>query len=203
MEEKQKDQEETIVSPDGALSFLFGIFSLLIWFLCSFSGHSAATLLSVGILMLILSTGALAASMVNMVRGSSKGNVNLMATILLGFFPGINTMVMLMAKAFGHVYDARVYGIMYLIGAVFLYGVCWKRRHYPAYIFLRTLFLALGLMLLGSGDLFGIPVLLQTGGWCLFIFALFSFYYGLSKMYPYYGASLPQGKPLFPVKEAR
>lgn len=190
-----------IVSPEGALSFLFSIFALLMWYISVSTSYNDATLLSIGLTWLILSLGAFMASLTNMVRGSEKGNINLLITILLGFFPGVNTLISITARTMGLVYRPAVVGLMYMIGAVFCFGAAYSRKGQPLYILLRTLFVALGLFLVGLGDLCDIRWILAAGGWCLFVYAMLSFYYGLSRLYPYYGFSLPQGKPLFsPVK---
>lgn len=199
--EKEKEaavsRKSQIVSPEGALSFLFTIFALLMWYISVSTSYNDATLLSIGLTWLILSLGAFMASLVNMVRGSEKGNINLLITILLGFFPGVNTMISLMARAMQIPYRPAVVGMMYMIGAVFGIGAAWSRRFQPFYIFLRTLTASIGLFLVGIGDLFSNSFILAAGGWFLFLYALLSFYYGLSRLYPYYGHRLPQGKPLF------
>lgn len=194
--------KSSIVSPEGALSFLFSIFALLMWYISVSDSYNNATLLSIGLTWLILSTGALMASLINMIRGSRKGNVNLLITILLGFFPGINTLISMSANTMGFNYQPRVVGIMYMVGAIFCFGASYVRRTQPLYIFLRTLFVSAGLFLVGLGDLSGVRFFLSAGGWFLFVYALLSFYYGLSRMYPYYGKHLPQGKAAFPVKGA-
>ena len=91
----------TIASPECALSFLFSIFALLMGYLALVPEADPATLLSAAVTWLILSTGALAASLVNMIRGNAKGNTNLLATILMGLFPGINTLFRLFSQTHG------------------------------------------------------------------------------------------------------
>lgn len=190
------NEKSGIVSPNGALAFLFGIFALLMWYVSVETSFNPATLLSIGMTWLILSLGALIASLINMIRGSQTGNMNLLATILLGFFPGINTLISLTASMMGHDYRPVAYGIMYMVGSLFCFAAAWHRRTAPLYICMKTVAVGQGLFLLGLGDVSGWRWSMIAGGWCLFAFALMSFYFGLSKMYPYFGASLPQGRAL-------
>lgn len=186
-----------IASPDGALAFLFAIFGLLMWYVSVFDHLSDSTLLSISMVWLLLSLGTLCASLINMLRGHSRGNTNLLATILLGFIPGIDTLAALFMRSRQMVYQPEVYGIMYVIGALFIFGAAWRRKAQPGYIFLRTIAIGSGLLFLGTGDLLKNPVLREIGGWFVFAFALLSFYYGLSRMYEEFGFSLPQGKAFF------
>lgn len=187
---------EGIVSPDGALAFLFGIFALLMWYTSIDNRFNPATLLSLGMTWLILSSGALIASLINMIRGEQTGNMNLLATILLGFFPGINTLITLAAALLQHPYRPAACGIMYMVGSLFCMAAAWHRRTEPFYIFIKTVLVGTGLFLLGLGDVSGWQPPMAAGGWCLFGFALLSFYFGLSVLYPYFDSRLPQGRPL-------
>lgn len=190
---KTEQPASSIASPDGAISFLFGIFGLLMWYATFHPRLSPATLLSLGATWLVLSTGALAASLLNMLRGKQRGNMNLLATILLGFFPGIDTLVTLAALLLHQSYSPAAYGIMYMAGAVFCFAVLWMRQNQPVYILVRTAAMAFGLFFLGLGDVGGWRPVMMLGGWNMFVFALLSFYFGLSEMYPGYGSHLPQG----------
>ncbi|MCF0246141.1 MAG: hypothetical protein HUJ55_04885 [Ileibacterium sp.] len=181
-----------IASPDGAISFLFGVFGLLLWYM-STHPYTTGLLLSVGMTWIVLSTGALAASLLNVFRGKPKGNINLLATLLLGFFPGLNTLVLFSATIAGIPYEPRIFGVIYILGSIFCFGVMVKRLTKPFYRTLSTLMVGLGLLFLGLGDLLSAPVLMRLGGWSMFLFALLTFYYGLSVMYLLYGGSLPQG----------
>lgn len=183
-----------IASPEGALSFLFAIFALLMWFVSIDHSYNLATLMAIGFTWLILSIGALIASLVNIIRGSSRGNANLLVTILLGFFPGINTMISVLSGIAGTHYNPSMVGLMYIIGAVFVIGSAIPLLKKPFYIFLRTLSVGIGLLFVGWGDLANQDVLLAIGGWSLFVFALLSFYYGLSVLYLALGSHLPQGR---------
>jgi hypothetical protein len=166
------------------------------WYAAVFDNIAIGTQFSIGISWVVLSLGALVASMINIIRGKHRGNMNLLATLLLGFFPGINTIVAVSAEVLNMVYEPRVYGMMYILGAIFSFGVCIRRWDQPMYIFVKTVCTSMGLLLTGVGNLLISPVLIRAGGWCLFGFALLSFYFGLSEMYPYYGESLPQGESL-------
>lgn len=190
--------KSSIASPEGALSFLFSIFALLMWQV-SISQYNEATYLSIGLTWIILSLGALMASLINMIRGSEKGNTNLLATILLGFFPGLNMLISLALNGGGFSYQPTIIGLMYMIGAIFCFGAAWTRRYEPLYIWLRTVFVALGLFFVGFGDLTELSFFLSLGGWNLLIYSLLSLYYGLSVLYPYYGKSLPQGKSILEI----
>lgn len=194
--------QSAIASPDGALSFLFGIFSLLMWYVAIHPSLQPATLLSLGVTWIILSIGAMAASLLNMIRGKHRGNMNLLATILLGFFPGVNTLITLTALLMGQPYRPVAYGIMYMAGSIFCFGVLWARKKQPAYIFVRTAAVAFGLFFLGLGDVLSNAVVMACGGWNMFVFSMLSFYFGLSEMYPGYGSRLPQGRTLFGNKKA-
>lgn len=185
-----------IASPEGALSFLFVIFALLMWYVSIDHSYNLATLMAIGFTWLILSIGALIASLVNIIRGSSRGNANLLVTILLGFFPGVNTMISVLSSISGTHYNPSIVGMMYLIGAVFAIGSAVPLVKKPFYIFLRTLFVGLGLFFVGWGDVGNNDVILAIGGWFLFAFALLSFYYGLSVLYLALGSRLPQGRSL-------
>lgn len=136
------------------------------------------------------------ASLINMIRGSEKGNINLLATILLGFFPGLNMLISLALNSAGFHYKPTIVGLMYMIGSLFCFGATWIRRNEPFYVFLRILFVSIGLFFVGLGDITDVQLFLSIGGWNLFIYSLLSLYYGLSILYPYYGKSLPQGKSL-------
>lgn len=184
----------TIVSPEGALSFLFAIFALLMGFMAILENVNQATLLSVGVTWLILSLGALIASLINMIRGSDKGNTNLLATVLLGIFPGINTLITLDALVNGVPYKPVIVGLLYVVGAILCFGAACTRRTEPFYIFLRTCVVACGLFLVGFGDMISSHFILAAGGVFLFLYSLLSIYYGLSVLYPSYGYSLPQGR---------
>lgn len=186
----------SIASPEGALSFLFSIFALLMWYV-SVSTSNEATYFSIGLTWIVLSLGALMASLINMIRGSEKGNTNLLATILLGFFPGLNMLISLALNKVDFSYQPTVIGLMYMIGAIFCFGAAWTRRYEPLYIWLRTILVAIGLFFVGFGDLTDLHFFLALGGWNLLMYSLLSLYYGLSILYPYYGKSLPQGKSLF------
>ena len=189
-------QKSSIASPEGALSFLFSIFALLMWHV-SVSTYNEATYFSIGLTWIVLSLGALMASLINMIRGSEKGNTNLLATILLGFFPGLNMLISLALNQAGFSYQPTIIGLMYMIGAIFCFGAAWTRRYEPLYIWLRTILVAIGLFFVGFGDLMNLRFFLALGGWNLLLYSLLSLYYGLSILYPYYGKSLPQGKSLF------
>lgn len=189
-------QNSAIVSPEGALSFLFSIFALLMGFMAILENINQATLLSVGVTWLILSLGALIASLINMIRGSDKGNTNLLATVLLGIFPGINTLITLDALANGISYKPIIVGLMYIVGAVLCFGATCTRRNEPLYIFIRTFAVACGLLFVGFGDMISSQMFLAAGGVFLFLYSLLSIYYGLSILYPSYGYWLPQGRSL-------
>lgn len=186
----------TIASPEGALSFLFSIFALLMWQILITPHYNEATYLSIGLTWLILSLGALMASLINMIRGSEKGNINLLATILLGFFPGLNMLLSLALNSAGFHYKPTIVGLMYVIGSLFCFGATWVRRDKPFYVFMRVFLVSIGLFCVGLGDLTDIQLFLSIGAWNLFLYSLLSIYYGLSILYPYYGKSLPQGKSL-------
>lgn len=190
-------KESTIVSPEGALAFLFAIFALQMWYVAVFGGIHEATMLSLSLNWLILSVGALFASLINLIRGERTGNMNMLATILLGFFPGINTLITLSALAMGKPYRPVAYGIMYMIGAVFCLGAAYRRKGEPAVVFLRTVFVGVGLFFVGLGDFSASEIFMKIGGWSLFVFSMCSFYFGLTVMYPYFGFHLPQGRALF------
>lgn len=185
----------SIASPDGSLSFLFAVFAVLMWFAQVFTLR-ADSLLSCGIIQIILALGALAASCINMLRGKPKSNINLIATFLLGFFPGIRTLMLLLAASAGFEISFQIFGLMYIIGSVFCFGVAVKRLDRPLYRVLGTLFIALAMLFSGLSDLLLNSILSILGGWCLLLFAMVMFYYGLSVMYSYYDAALPQGKSL-------
>ncbi len=191
-----EDSETSIASPEGALSFLFAIFALLMWYISVDHRYNLSTLLSIGLTWLMLSTGALIASLVNIIRGSSRGNTNLLVTILLGFFPGINTVVTILSVVSGFHYRPMIVGYMYIIGAVFVFGAAVSRLKEPAYIFFRTIAVALGLFFVGLGDVCSNNVVLAIGGWFLFAFALLSFYHGLSVLYAQFDQPLPQGRSI-------
>lgn len=187
------DNHETkIASPDGALSFLFCVFGMLFWFSRTSALNSDA-LFSIGCIQIILGIGAFAASLLNMVRGKPRGNINLMATILLGFFPGFNTLISLIALSQNIHFQPRVYGLMYIVGAVFCIGVMIKRYEKPLYRFIGTFSIAAALLCIGISDFLLIPVFSVIGGWFMFVFSLEMFYFGISVMYSYYGSYLPQG----------
>lgn len=192
-----------IASPEGALSFLFAIFALLMWFVSIDHSYNLATLMAIGFTWLILSIGALIASLVNIIRGSSRGNANLLVTILLGFFPGVNTMISVLSIISGTHYNPSMVGMMYIIGAIFTIGSAVPLLKKPFYIFLRTLFVGLGLFFVGWGDVGNNGVILAIGGWFLFAFALLSFYYGLSVLYIALGSHLPQGRTFFEIWRIR
>ncbi len=198
-----EDSKTSIASPEGALSFLFAIFALLMWYISVDHHYNLSTLLSIGLTWLMLSTGALIASLVNIIRGSSRGNTNLLATILLGFFPGINTVVTILSVVSGFRYSPSMVGYMYIIGAVFVFGSAIPRIKEPAYIFFRTLAVALGLFFVGLGDVCSNDVLLAIGGWFLFAFALLSFYHGLSVLYAQFDRPLPQGRSVLQMWRAK
>lgn len=187
--------KENIASPDGALSFLFGVFGLLVWYMTQVQA-TIELLLNVGLIWIVLSFGALCASLLNVYRGKPKGNVNLLATLLLGFFPGINTLVTFFAKMAGLDYTPRVFGLIYITGSIFCTGVMLKRLDKPVYRVLCTLFVSLGLFFLGLGDLLMNWKVMAVGGWCMLLFSLLTFYYGLSVMYMLYHGHLPQGPVL-------
>lgn len=194
MHEKKTDRQPE-VSPDGSLYFLFGIFSLLIWYACVFP-LSADGLLAIGSIQIFLSFGALAASFINLLRGKMRANLNLIATILLGFFPGICTLIQLFARLSGKPFSPRIYGLMYMVGSIFCFGVMFRRLGKPIYRWIATLLIAAGLFSIGLGDVCGIRIILNLGGWLLFGYALCSFYMGLSEMYYLFGYHLPQGPVL-------
>lgn len=187
--------DKIMASPDGALSFLFGIFALLIWYTTTHY-PSQSELLTAGGLWLILSLGAEGASLLNMARGKIRGNINLLSSLLLGFFPGVNALVTLAAVRFGFPYTPRAIGLVYIIGACFFAGMFVLRMDRAAYRSLGTLAAALGMFLLGLGDVLGLRQLQTAGGWCCLIFAFYIFYYGLSVMYLFMGSHLPQGPSL-------
>ncbi|MCF0261151.1 MAG: hypothetical protein HUJ54_14920 [Erysipelotrichaceae bacterium] len=191
----ENSKQKQIASPDGAISFLFGVFGLLLWYMPNHQ-YSTGMLLTVGLMWIVLSAGALAASLLNVKIGRPKGNINLIATLLLGFFPGLNTLVVFSAKMMNIPYEPRIFGLIYMIGSVFCFGVMVKRFSRALYRTISTFMVGAGLLFLGMGDLLSMPVLMKTGGWAMFVFALLSFYYGLSVMYVLYGGSLPQGPSL-------
>lgn len=194
-------KRSTIASPDGALAFFFAIFALLIWYVSVFPSIDNLTLFSLSMVWLLLSAGTLIASLINMVRGFSRGNTNLLATILLGFIPGVDTLVALGMRVIGAPYHPVLYGVMYMIGAILTISAAWRRRMQPGYIFLRTLIVGLGLLCLGIGDTFELHGVLVLGGWLMFVFAMLSFYYGLSRLYEEFGFPLPEGKSFFKESE--
>lgn len=189
----RKEQGTSIASPDGALSFLFGIFGLLLWYMSTSTSITPATMLTVGIIWIILSLGTLCAAFLNLFRGRRRGNMNLIAAVLLGFFPGINTLVSLFALSRGDAYAPVISGFMYILGSLYAFGFAFIRMKKPLYVVIRTSLVALGLFFLGLGDLCGSHALLACGGWNLLAFSLLSFYFGLSTMYPAFGSRLPQG----------
>ena len=191
----ENSKQKQIASPDGAISFLFGVFGLLLWYMPNHQ-YSTGMLLTVGLMWIVLSAGALAASLLNVKIGRPKGNINLIATLLLGFFQGLNTLVVFSAKMMNIPYEPRIFGLIYMIGSVFCFGVMVKRFSRALYRTISTFMVGAGLLFLGMGDLLSMPVLMRTGGWARFVFALLSFYYGLSVMYVLYGGSLPQGPSL-------
>lgn len=192
--EKKADRQPE-VSPDGSLYFLFGIFSILIWYACVFP-LSPDGLLAMGSIQIFLSFGALAASFINLLRGKLRANLNLIATILLGFFPGISTLIQLFAWMAGKPFSPRIYGLMYLVGSIFCFGVMIRRLGKPIYRWAATLFIAAGFFCIGLGDLCGSRIILNLGGWLLLGYGLCSFYMGLSEMYYLFGYHLPQGPVL-------
>lgn len=194
MREKKADRQPE-VSPDGSLYFLFGIFSILIWDACVFP-LSPDGLLAMGSIQIFLSFGALAASFINLLRGKLRANLNLIATILLGFFPGISTLIQLFAWMAGKPFSPRIYGLMYLVGSIFCFGVMIRRLGKPIYRWAATLFIAAGFFCIGLGDLCGSRIILNLGGWLLLGYGLCSFYMGLSEMYYLFGYHLPQGPVL-------
>ncbi len=191
-----KQDSSSIASPEGALSFLFGIFTLMMWYVALFPPKDPPTLFSIGLMWLVLSTGAMIASLINLIRGSDRGNTNLLATVLLGFLPGINTLVTWSAVTLQLTYKPVVVGVVYLIGSFFCFGAAISRWDKPTYIWLRIFSIAVGFLLVGFGDLLTSQSLMVVGGWFLFLYAMLSFYYGLSKLYPLYGFTLPQGSSL-------
>ena len=188
----EKSKQNQIASPDGAISFLFGVFGLLLWYMPTHQ-ITVGMLLTVGMMWIVLSAGALAASLLNVRIGKPKGNINLIATLLLGFFPGLNTLVVFGAKMMNIPYEPRIFGMIYMIGSVFCFGVMVKRFSRAVYRTVSTFMVGAGLLFLGMGDLLSMPLLMKIGGWAMFVFAILSFYYGLSVMYALYGGSLPQG----------
>lgn len=192
---RKLSQTPAEVSPDGSLYFLFGIFSMLIWYASLFE-LTPDGLLCIGAIQIFLSFGALAASLINLLRGKARGNLNLLATILLGFFPGVHTLIQLLAALSHTPFNPKVYGLMYLVGSIFCFGVMLRRLHKPVYRWGSTLFISAGLFCIGLSDLTRSSLLLQCGGWLLFLYALCCFYTGLSEMYYLFGYALPQGPVL-------
>ena len=96
----------------------------------------------------------------------------------------------------GKPFSPRIYGLMYLVGSIFCFGVMIRRLGKPIYRWAATLFIAAGFFCIGLGDLCGSRIILNLGGWLLLGYGLCSFYMGLSEMYYLFGYHLPQGPVL-------
>lgn len=182
-------------SPDGALSFMFGILGMLLWYTSVFETN-LSELAAAAALWLIMGLGALAASLLNMVRGKMRGNMNLLACLLLGFFPGVNAAITMAAKLSGFSYQPKMIGAVYLVGSVFCLAMGIKRMDRPLYRAAGTFFLSAGMLLLSLWTILDWRLAGVLGGWCCFFFSLCMFYYGLSVLYFFMDARLPQGPVL-------
>lgn len=184
-------KKSSIASPDGALAFLFAIFSMLIWYVTVSIDLSNATLLSLGLMWLLLCLGALIAALINIIRGTG-GNTNLLGVILLGLIPGVDTLAAFFFRSIGVTYQPQVYGCLYLIGAIFVFGAALRRKRRRPLVYLRTLAIAAGFLFLGLGDLLGAHGIRAAGGWLMLLYAFISFYYGQVRLYEEFGWPHPE-----------
>lgn len=194
-------KQSRIASADGALAFIFGIFALLIWYCSVFTGIEDATLFSIALVWLLLCMGALIASLINMVRGSSGGNTNLLGTILLGLIPGIDTLAACFFRSMHLSYQPEIYGVVYLLGAVFILAAAIRRKDRARLVFFRTFSVGVGFLFLAIGDLFSLRFVSAAGGWVMLVYAILNFSFGLHRLYAEFGeeiqmsgrSSSPQG----------
>ncbi len=189
-----------IASPDGALSFLFGVLALILWY-TSVNAVNPDMLVPICITQLVLSLGSLACSLLNILRGKPRGNLNLITTILLGLFPGFNTLITLLSYLYGQVYSPKIYGLMYIVGSVFAFGVMFGRLHKAVYRSLGTGCMGVAQLLHGLSDMTGNVACLHIAGWFFLLFALSQFWFGMAEMWRYYGAHWPEGVTWDQVRE--
>lgn len=186
------EKKHQIASPDGAISFLFCIFAIMNGYSNQFAISNNA-LFSIGAVQSLISVFAIIAALINMIRGKARGNVNLLATMLLGLFPGLIKLIRVLALGFNVRYDPYIFGIIYIIGSLFVFTIAWKRRNKPLYRFIGTVGLSLAFLFDGVGMFFHMHVLVWISGLFYYLFAVEMYYFGLTIMYFYYDARLPQG----------
>jgi hypothetical protein len=187
--------KNSIASPDGALSFIFFIFGSLSWYCATFT-LDIGSLFTAGFIEIVLGLGTLSASLINVIKGKARANINLLATFLLGFFPGIDHVSMAICGYYGISFSFRIFGLMYILGAIFCFAVMLRRYDRPLYRQAGTLGISLGLFFIGLGECTNLKLLNQIGGWCMLLFAFEMFYFGLSILYEDYGLALRQGASL-------
>lgn len=179
-------------SPDPLLQYVFGMFAILTW-VSVVHPLSSDVMFVTGVLQLSLGIAAFVGSILNLQRGDPHGNINLILSVILGFAGGITQIATVYCKIHSIHFHPWMMSIVLLTGGLYMLALLPLLKGKPLYISVEHFCVSAGFLCTSLADLLNIPVLKMAGAWLLFVFALASFYQGISIMYMENGIRLPQG----------
>lgn len=185
--------KSSIATPNPALQFMFAMFGIFTW-LSALIKIPYDSQTAMGILQISLGIGCFAGSILNLVKGDSGGNINLVLSVILGFTGGINTLISVRAAQTGTAYHPYTIAIILLFGAIYM--VCFLPMKYEQawYVFVSHFAVVCGFLFSSLAVILGLPVFKIIGAWCLFIFAITALFDGVVEMYASMGRKIGKGR---------
>lgn len=173
-----------ITATFGMLNFASGVFVL-----------DADSMLSIGIIKLLLGCLYFLAALLNIFKGVPLGNINLIFAVCFGLFSGTNLMITTLHSTMELTTLPMIYGMLQITAGLYLFCLLPVLQAVPLYQWINYVLTTIGLVSFGLGQITGLAWITLFGGWIFLVFALLNIYSGLSTILP-----LPQGPSLLDLR---